>query len=67
MNLTKITLYFQDKEMEWIEPMLTKHYGSKPKTKEELKRRLEMFIVGTMFNKGFEAIEHGDSYVNMEE
>jgi hypothetical protein len=53
--------------MEWIEPMLTKHYGSKPKTKAELKRRLEMFVVGTMFNKGFEAIEHGDSYVNMEE
>jgi hypothetical protein len=66
MNPTKITLYFQDKEMKWIETMLTKYYGSKPKTKKELKRRLEMFV-GTMFNKGIEAIEHGDSYVNMEE
>lgn len=68
MKNTEITLTFFEHEMKWIEPMLMKYYNkkTKPKTKKELKRLLDMFA-STMFNKGAWAIEHDEQYINMHE
>ena len=62
---TKITLTFRESEMKWIETMMTKYYGFKPKNKKELKTRLGMFI-STMFSKGMYALEEDNEYMEVE-
>jgi hypothetical protein len=61
---TKITLTFRESEMKWIETMMTKYYGFKPKNKKELKSRLGMFI-STMFSKGMYALEEDNEYMEV--
>ena len=61
---TKITLTFRESEMKWIETMMTKYYGFKPKNKKELKTRLGMFI-STMFSKGMYALEEDNEYMEV--
>jgi hypothetical protein len=65
MKDTKITLEFTEKEMAWIEKFLIpKYYGRKPRNKKELKSDLGMFV-STMFNKGSQAVEYDEEYIEM--
>jgi hypothetical protein len=62
----KITLVFREDEMKSIENSVSKYFGSKkPKTKKELKRLLEMFV-STFTNKGFDAVEDGREYIEVQ-
>ena len=65
MKNTNITLSFSDSEVKSLEEVLMKYFNrkTKPKTKKELKRLLEMFT-STMFNKGVWAIENNEEYIN---
>jgi hypothetical protein len=61
----KITLDFRESEMKWVENSVSKYFGTKPKTKKELKRLLEMFV-STFTNKGFDAVEEGREYIEVQ-
>lgn len=61
---TKIILHFGASEMKRIEVLLNKHYGSKIKTKKELKTRLGWFI-SSMFAKGVDAVENDRDYMEI--
>jgi hypothetical protein len=61
----KITLEFRENEMAYIETIVSKYFGRKPKTKKELKRLLEMFV-STFTNKGIEAVENNREYIEVE-
>jgi hypothetical protein len=61
----KITLEFREGEMKWVENSVSKYFGRKPKTKKELKRLVEMFV-STFTNKGFNAVEEGREYIEVQ-
>ena len=61
----KITLVFREGEMKWVENSVSKYFGRKPKTKRELKRLVEMFV-STFTNKGFDAVEDGRDYIEVQ-
>jgi hypothetical protein len=61
----KIILDFRESEMKWVETCVSKYFGRKPKTKKELKRLLEMFV-STFTNKGFDAVEEGREYIEVQ-
>ena len=61
----KITLVFREDEMKSIENSVSKYFGRKPKTKKELKRLVEMFV-STFTNKGFNAVEEGREYIEVQ-
>jgi hypothetical protein len=60
----KINLEFRENEMKYIENMVSKYFGRKPKTKKELKYLLLMFA-STFVNKGLEAVEDGREYIEV--
>ena len=60
----KINLEFRENEMKYIENMVSKYFGTKPKTKKELKSLLLMFA-STFVNKGLEAVEDGREYIEV--
>jgi hypothetical protein len=51
--------------MKWVENSVSKYFGTKPKTKKELKRLLQMFV-STFTNKGFNAVEEGREYIEVQ-
>jgi hypothetical protein len=61
----KITLVFREDEMKSVENSVSKYFGTKPKTKKELKRLLEMFV-STFTNKGFDAVEDGREWIEVQ-
>jgi len=61
----KITLVFREDEMKSIENSVSKYFGTKPKNKTELKRLVEMFV-STFTNKGFDAVEDGREYIEVQ-
>jgi hypothetical protein len=58
----KITLEFRENEMPYIEAIVSKYFGRKPKNKKELKRLIEMFV-STFTNKGIEAVADNREYI----
>jgi hypothetical protein len=66
---TKITLSVSGWEMQHsIEPVMLKYFNrrTKPKTKEESKRLLEMFT-SSMLNKAILAVKNDEQYVKISE
>lgn len=61
---TKITLTFRESETKWLETMLTKYFGRKPRNKKEFKSDLGMFT-SIMFSKGSDAVEYNKEYIEL--
>jgi hypothetical protein len=61
----KIILEFREGEMKRVENSVSKYFETKPKTKKELKRLVEMFVC-TFTNKGFNAVEEGREYIEVQ-
>ena len=66
MRNTNITLTFTGSEEAWLRPMMEKYYGRKIENKKYYKYWLGKFV-STMFNKGAYALEHNETYININE